>query len=54
MWTDTHLDAGLLTVTRQLVVDGWEVYEDAPRPMPAPVPSSWTSGTVEILRQHRV
>ncbi|MFD8810404.1 hypothetical protein ACFV23_02615, partial [Streptomyces sp. NPDC059627] len=53
MWTDTHLDAGLLTVTRQLVVDGWEVYEDAPRPMPAPVPSSWTSGTVEILRQHR-
>ncbi|MFF1411552.1 hypothetical protein ACFVX6_17485 [Streptomyces sp. NPDC058289] len=24
-WTDTHLDAGPITVAKQLVVNGWEV-----------------------------
>ncbi|MFC5072583.1 hypothetical protein ACFPN0_13560 [Kitasatospora cinereorecta] len=28
-WTDAHLDAGLLTLAKQLV-NGWEVYEDDP------------------------
>lgn len=28
---DTRLDAGLITVAKQLVVNGWEVYEDAPQ-----------------------
>jgi integrase len=30
-WTDTDLDAGQLTVRRQLVQLGWEVYEDDPK-----------------------
>ncbi|MYY01215.1 MULTISPECIES: tyrosine-type recombinase/integrase [unclassified Streptomyces] len=30
-WTDTHLDAGLITVAERLVVDGSEVDEDDPK-----------------------
>lgn len=29
-WTDTHLDDRRSTVAKQLVVSGWEVYEDDP------------------------
>lgn len=30
-WADVDLDAGQLTVRRQLVQLGWEVYEDDPK-----------------------
>ncbi|WP_406861454.1 site-specific integrase [Streptomyces sp. HUAS MG47] len=52
-WTDTHLDAGLITVAKQLVVDGWEVYEDDPKTDAGARTIALDANTVEVLRQHR-
>ncbi|MFF4532615.1 tyrosine recombinase XerC [Streptomyces sp. NPDC001407] len=53
-WTDTHLDAGLITVAKQLVVDGWEVYEDDPKTDAGARTIALDSGTVQALRRHRL
>ncbi|WP_331452720.1 site-specific integrase [Streptomyces sp. SS162] len=52
-WTDTHLDAGLITVAKQLVVDGWEVYEDDPKTDAGARTIALDGDTVEVLRRHR-
>ncbi|MFV0135321.1 tyrosine recombinase XerC [Streptomyces sp. HMX87] len=52
-WTDTHLDAGLITVAKQLVVDGWEVYEDDPKTDAGARTIALDADTVEVLRRHR-
>ncbi|MCX4778986.1 site-specific integrase [Streptomyces sp. NBC_01264] len=52
-WTDTHLDAGLITVAKQLVVNGWEVYEDDPKTDAGARTIALDSDTVHALRRHR-
>ncbi|MFJ5847044.1 site-specific integrase [Streptomyces sp. NPDC092903] len=52
-WTDTHLDAGLLTVAKQLVVNGWEVYEDDPKTDAGARTIALDSDTVQALKRHR-
>ncbi|GAB3173336.1 hypothetical protein GCM10027162_17210 [Streptomyces incanus] len=52
-WTDTHLDAGLITVAKQLVVDGWEVYEDDPKTDTGARTIALDSDTVQALKRHR-
>lgn len=52
-WTDTHLDAGLITVAKQLVVDGWEVYEDDPKTDAGARTIALDSETVQALKRHR-
>lgn len=52
-WTDTNLDAGLLTVAKQLVVNGWEVYEDDPKTDAGARTIALDSDTVQALKQHR-
>ncbi|GGU89796.1 site-specific integrase [Streptomyces filipinensis] len=52
-WTDTHLDAGLITVAKQLVVDGWEVYEDDPKTDAGARTIALDSDTVQALKRHR-
>ncbi|MFJ1644690.1 site-specific integrase [Streptomyces sp. NPDC088258] len=53
-WTDTHLDAGLITVAKQLVVNGWEVYEDDPKTDAGARTIALDSDTVRALKGHRV
>lgn len=52
-WTDTNLDAGLLTVAKQLVVNGWEVYEDDPKTDAGARTIALDSDTVQALTRHR-
>ncbi|MFF3273144.1 tyrosine recombinase XerC [Streptomyces chrestomyceticus] len=52
-WTDTNLDAGLITVAKQLVVDGWEVYEDDPKTDAGARTIALDSNTVQTLKRHR-
>ncbi|WP_435838083.1 site-specific integrase [Streptomyces chrestomyceticus] len=52
-WTDTNLDAGLITVAKQLVVDGWEVYEDDPKTDAGARTIALDSATVLVLKRHR-
>lgn len=52
-WTDTHLDAGLITVAKQLVVNGWEVYEDDPKTDAGARTIALDSDTVQALKRHR-
>lgn len=52
-WTDTRLDAALITVAKQLVVDGWEVYEDDPKTDAGARTIALDSDTVQDLRLHR-
>ncbi|MFG2956328.1 tyrosine recombinase XerC [Streptomyces sp. NPDC048291] len=52
-WTDTNLDAGLITVAKQLVVDGWEVYEDDPKTDAGARTIALDSDRVQALKQHR-
>lgn len=52
-WTDTNLDAGLITVVKQLVVDGWEVYEDDPKTDTGARTIALDSDTVQALERHR-
>ncbi|WP_251069738.1 tyrosine recombinase XerC [Streptomyces sp. ISL-96] len=52
-WTDTHLDAGLLTVAKQLVVNGWEVYEDDPKTDAGARTIALDSDTAQALKRHR-
>ncbi|WP_086809863.1 site-specific integrase [Streptomyces reticuliscabiei] len=52
-WTDVDLDKGLLTVARQIVQDGWTVYEDVPKTNSGARTIALDSGTVQVLREHR-
>jgi integrase len=52
--TDTNLNAGLITVAKQLVVDGWEVYEDDPKTDAGARTVALDSDTVQALKRHRV
>ncbi|MFJ6855264.1 tyrosine recombinase XerC [Streptomyces sp. NPDC091271] len=52
-WTDTHLEAGLLTVAKQLVVNGWEVYEDDPKTDAGARTIALDANTVQALKRHR-
>ncbi|MFF2523858.1 site-specific integrase [Streptomyces liangshanensis] len=52
-WTDTRLDAGLITVAKQLVVNGWEVYEDDLKTDAGARTIALDSDTVRALRRHR-
>lgn len=53
MWTEVDLDRGELTVAKELVVDGWEVYEDDPKTEASGDTIALDQGTVEVLREHR-
>ncbi|WP_235468662.1 site-specific integrase [Streptomyces platensis] len=52
-WADINLDAGLITVAKQLVVDGWEVYEDDPKTDAGARTIALDSETVRSLKRHR-
>jgi integrase len=52
-WADVDLDAGRVTVRRQLVQLGWEVYEDAPKSDAGDRTIALDAGTVAALRTHR-
>ncbi|MFI2187583.1 tyrosine-type recombinase/integrase [Streptomyces sioyaensis] len=52
-WTDTHLDDGRITVAKQLVVSGWEVYEDDPKTDAGARTIALDSDTVRALKRHR-
>lgn len=52
-WTDTRLDTGLITVAKQLVVNGWEVYEDDPKTDAGARTIALDSDTVRVLKRHR-
>ena len=52
-WADVDLDAGRLTVRRQLVQLGWAVYEDAPKSDAGDRTIALDAGTVAALRAHR-
>ncbi|MYY10057.1 tyrosine-type recombinase/integrase [Streptomyces sp. SID4919] len=51
-WTDTRLDNGFITVAKQLVVDGWEVYEDDPKTDSGARTIALDSDTVAALKRH--
>ncbi|WP_414505540.1 tyrosine-type recombinase/integrase [Streptomyces sp. NEAU-L66] len=53
-WTDTHLDDGRITVAKQLVVSGWEVYEDDPKTDAGARTIALDSDTVRALKRHRI
>ncbi|MFD9717416.1 tyrosine recombinase XerC [Streptomyces sp. NPDC059076] len=53
-WMDTHLATGSITVAKQLVVDGWEVYEDDPKTDSGARSIALDSDTVDALKRHRV
>jgi integrase len=52
-WTDTRLDAGLITVAKQLGVNGWEVYEDDPKTDAGVRTITLDSDTIRALKRHR-
>ncbi|MEV7354252.1 tyrosine-type recombinase/integrase [Kitasatospora sp. NPDC091276] len=52
-WADTNLKSGLLTVAKQLVVDGWAVYEDDPKTDAGARTIALDSETVAVLEAHR-
>jgi integrase len=52
-WVDTNLRSGMLTVARQLVVDGWEVYEDDPKTDAGARTVALDSHTTALLEEHR-
>jgi len=52
-WMDTDLAAQLLTVAKQLIVDGWEVYEDDPKTDAGARTIALDADTVAVLEAHR-
>lgn len=53
LWTDTKLAASVITVAKQLVVDGWEVYEDDPKTDAGARTIALDSETVAVLERHQ-
>ncbi|WP_282703209.1 site-specific integrase [Streptomyces sp. CC219B] len=52
-WADVHLDEGLITVSTELVVDGWAVIETAPKTEGSAATIALDKATVQVLRAHR-
>lgn len=52
-WADVHLDEGLISVTTELVVDGWTVLETAPKTEGSAATIALDKATVQALREHR-
>ncbi|WP_030458889.1 site-specific integrase [Kitasatospora sp. NRRL B-11411] len=53
LWSETNLDDSSLTVTTQLVQDGWEVGESAPKTDGSFRTVALDDDTVAVLRRHR-
>ncbi|MBT2492138.1 site-specific integrase [Streptomyces sp. ISL-96] len=52
-WTDVDLDAGLITPAKEIVVDGWDPYESAPKTDGSASTIALDSLNVAVLREHR-
>jgi integrase len=52
-WIDLDLDAATLTVAKELVQDGWDVYEDDPKSDAGGRTIHLDRETVKVLREHR-
>ncbi|GCD44700.1 tyrosine recombinase XerC [Streptomyces paromomycinus] len=52
-WTETDLDAGLITPAKEIVVDGWDPYESAPKTDGSASTIALDSLNVAVLRAHR-
>ncbi|WP_434591814.1 site-specific integrase [Streptomyces sp. A5-4] len=51
-WTDVDLDAGLITPAKEIVVDGWDPYESAPKTDGSASTIALDSVNVALLREH--
>lgn len=52
-WEDVSLDDALLTVSKEIVVDGWTPVETVPKTAGSVGTISLDAGTVQVLREHR-
>ncbi|MFE3146535.1 tyrosine recombinase XerC [Streptomyces sp. NPDC059218] len=52
-WVYVDLDAGLITPSKNLVVDNWQVFEDAPKTEESQSTIALDSLNVTVLREHR-
>jgi integrase len=52
-WTDVDLKANTVTVATQLVQDGWEIAENAPKTASGARVVALDAETVKVLRSHR-
>jgi integrase len=52
-WRYVDLDAGLITPSKNLVVDNWQVYEDDPKTEESASTIALDSLNVAVLREHR-
>lgn len=52
-WTDVQLEDELITVSTELVVDGWTVLETAPKTSGSAATIALDKATVQVLRGHR-
>ncbi|PWI06552.1 site-specific integrase [Streptomyces sp. NWU339] len=52
-WSYIDLDAGLITPSKNLVVDNWEVFEDDPKTEESQSTIALDSLNVAVLREHR-
>ncbi|MFH0243618.1 tyrosine recombinase XerC [Streptomyces sp. HK10] len=52
-WANVDLERGLLTVAKEIVVDGWTMLETAPKTDGSAGTIALDDVTVEVLRQHR-
>ncbi|MFB6553693.1 site-specific integrase, partial [Streptomyces sp. NPDC056405] len=52
-WTEVDLDAGLITPAKEIVVDGWDPYESAPKTDGSASTIALGSLNVAVLRTHR-
>ncbi|MGW9410331.1 tyrosine-type recombinase/integrase [Streptomyces diastaticus] len=52
-WDDVSLDGGLLTVSTEIVVDGWTPVETEPKTAGSVGTISLDTETVQVLREHR-
>ncbi|CAL9614865.1 hypothetical protein SUDANB1_05706 [Streptomyces sp. enrichment culture] len=52
-WVNVDLDGGLITPTKTLIVDNWEVFEDDPKTEESASTIALDSLNVAVLREHR-
>lgn len=52
-WTEVNLDGGELTVSTEIVTDGWTPYESAPKTDSSAATIGLDKATVAVLRAHR-
>ncbi|MCC3774183.1 site-specific integrase [Streptomyces sp. UNOB3_S3] len=53
-WTDVDLEASLLTVSKEIVVDGWDPLETEPETDGSAATIALDSVNVQVLREHRI